>query len=163
MPSEPHEIDLAGKIEELQRNSEAGSVLVTAAIMDDWLQRLLLAAMRPLSNNVAERIFGSAHPLCDIAPKADIAFAFNLIDQQTLKNIRAVKGIRDLFAHTRDLIDFSTVEVIDECGALPGFKKGADCHELFNVTAVDIIEAINRKIEELIYKHSVANQDGTKS
>jgi hypothetical protein len=148
-------------INDLSRNAEAGTALVTVAVIDEWLLNLLLAAMRQLPRSIAERIFGSNRPLYDIAPKADIAFAFNLIDEQTLNNLRSVKKVRDLFAHTRDLIHFNSPDVIEACQALPGFKKGADCREQFDAVAVEVVKAIDGKIQELIFKHAVADRDGS--
>jgi hypothetical protein len=51
------EIDLGSVIRELSAKSQAGTVLVSAAVVEDHLQRLLLTKMRSLSNNKAERIF----------------------------------------------------------------------------------------------------------
>ena len=50
---------IEARISELTRSTEAGIALVTVAVVDEWLQRLLLAAMRPISDTVAKRIFGN--------------------------------------------------------------------------------------------------------
>jgi hypothetical protein len=161
MPPDPpgsfpivHTNEVAKSIKTLSRNAEVGGALVTVAIIDEALHKLLRMAMRPsLSNAIEKRIF--SRPLYDIAPKADIAFAFNLIDEQTLTNIRSVKEIRDLFAHTRDPIHFNTQKVVKACKPLPGFKKGANCRELFNAAAVEAVRAIDQKTQELIFNDAV--------
>src|SRR4029079_6089132 len=117
-------------LEILSKNAEAGMALASIAAIDGWLLHLLLAAMRPLSNGVAERIFDSGRPLYDIAPKADLAYAFRLIDDETLLSLRAIKKVRDVFAHSQELIHFNSPdeEMTKARQALPGFKNGADAH-----------------------------------
>lgn len=83
------DFDLAAHIAELSKSTEAGVALVTIAIIDEWLQKLLLTAMRDdLSNGVAKRLFGSYGPFYELASKADMAFALNLIDDETLDRRR---------------------------------------------------------------------------
>src|ERR1043165_5148301 len=106
--SETLKPDLAEIMLELAKNTQAGSALVTTAVLDQALQKLLLAAMRPLSNNVAETILGDYAPLYEIAPKTDIAYAFELIDEQTYASLKAVIKIRNKFAHTDKPLSFES-------------------------------------------------------
>jgi DNA-binding MltR family transcriptional regulator len=147
-------------VAQLTRNADAGTALVTVAVIDEWLQKLLLTAMRPLSNTVAERMFESGRPLYDVAPKADIAYAFKLIEDETLSNLRTLKKIRDLFAHTRQTISFSSPEIVQACRALPGFTKDANLRLLFALTAAQVIKAIDFKTQELIFGHAVIVLNG---
>ena len=73
-------------VSQLMRNSQASIALLTLAIVDEWLQKLLLHKMRELSNTVAARIFDGNGPLHDLASKIDVAYAFELIDGDTLKS-----------------------------------------------------------------------------
>jgi hypothetical protein len=152
--TDPDDRSLEDIIAELSKNSEAGVALVTVAVIDEWLLNLLLAAMRPLSNKVLERIFGAGRALYDVAPKADMAYAFSLIDEETLKKLRALKEVRDLFAHTRDSIHFRSPDVVQACQALPGFKKDADALTLFGAVAVEVVKAIDAKTQQLIFDYA---------
>ena len=148
---------IEARISELTRSTEAGIALVTVAVVDEWLQRLLLAAMRPISDTVAKRIFGNG-PLSDVAPKADVAYAFSLIDERTLTRLRVLKSIRNIFAHTTEPLNFTSPEIVNECRGLPGWEKGADAKKLFDSTAVECIKAIDSKTEKLIFEQSIRDK-----
>jgi hypothetical protein len=154
--SEPEpEIDLAEHIKLLQDNVASASALVTVAIVNDWLLQLLLASMCPLSNKQSERMFGSYGPLYEVAPKADMAYAFRLIDADTLAALRALNAIRNYFAHTRDMENFTTPEVINLCRSLPGWKEGCDAHVLFEDVAVDCVRKIDAKMTKIAIYQAV--------
>jgi hypothetical protein len=55
-----HEIDIGSVIRELRTKSQPGTVLVSAAVVEDQLQRLLLTKMRTLSNN-RQYVFSTDH------------------------------------------------------------------------------------------------------
>jgi hypothetical protein len=71
--------DPGQEITELTLQSQAGWVLVSAAVLADSLERLLLIKMRTLSNKKAKQIFKNG-PLRNLAAKIDIAWGFELID-----------------------------------------------------------------------------------
>jgi hypothetical protein len=152
------DIDLGELIAQLSKNAEAGTALVTVAVIDEWLQKLLLAAMRRLSNTEAEKMFGANRFLYDVAPKADIAYAFRLLDEETYRNLRAVKAVRDLFAHTSEQIHFNSPEIIRACQALPGFKKGIDTHALFIEVSHQVVRAIDAKTNQLIFESAASRE-----
>ena len=93
------DFDLVAHIQDLQRNSESGSALVTVALVDEWLEKLLLTAMRELSNTVATRLFETG-PLQSFAAKADIAFAFRLIDAGASRGTSHLTGCQGIDLHT---------------------------------------------------------------
>lgn len=148
-------------VQHLIRNTEAGHVLVSAAIIDEWLQKLLLTAMRDLSEKVSERIFGSYGPLYELSPKADIAYAFGLIDNETLAILRTIRDIRNDFAHTRELLNLQSPEMVKRCQALPGWRKGSDAKELFDATVTKCLETMDGKTQELLFKHATAPDDAS--
>ena len=139
------DIDLVAHIAELTRSTEAGAALVTAATIDRYLMMLLLCAMRALSPGIAQRIFENYGPLYELGPKADIAFAFKLIDERTLGSIRAIKEIRNEFAHAGELVHFNSPTILAKCQALPGFKKDVNARELFDKIAVECIRSNRRQ------------------
>jgi hypothetical protein len=148
------DIDLVAHIAELTRNTEAGAALATAALLDQYLMTLLMAGMRTMSNGPLERMFGSYGPLYELGPKADIAFAFNLIDDATLASIRAIQAIRNEFAHSKRVLNFESPDILAKCQALPGFKKGVNGYELYYSVAADCIRALDAKEQKLIYEYA---------
>jgi DNA-binding MltR family transcriptional regulator len=140
---------------ELAKNTQAGTVLVTTALMDRAIQTLLLTAMRPLSNNVATAIFGDYGPLYETGPKIDIAYGFSLIDEQTYRSLKAVTKIRNAFAHMDRQLTFRSQEILDLCNALPGWKKNSDPYGLFSETVRNCMESVEAKTQKLTYDRAV--------
>jgi len=89
--------DIGPLIAELSTKSQAWTVLVSAAAVDDRLQKLLLGKMRTMSNEHAKRIFNG--PLARFGPKIDVAYAFELIDDDLHNDLMVIKDIRNEFAH----------------------------------------------------------------
>lgn len=145
------EIDIREAFLQLSKNAEAGFALVTVAVVDQWLQKLLLTKMEKISNTVAGRIFESFGPLYEIAPKADMAFALGLIDDTMLSDFRVLRDIRNKFAHADAIIYFSSEEIALLCQKLSGWKKGADNHHLFNEIATELVQKIDAKTQEITF------------
>jgi DNA-binding MltR family transcriptional regulator len=96
------ENDVVELLVQLSRNAEAATALITVAAIDKWLEELLRTRMREISKRVAKRIFGSNGPVYEVAPKADMAYALELIGEATLENLRVLREIRNVFAHTAE-------------------------------------------------------------
>jgi DNA-binding MltR family transcriptional regulator len=143
------ENDVAEILVQLSRNAEAATALITVAAIDKWLEKLLRTRMREISKRVAERIFGSNGPLYEVAPKADMAYALELIDEATLQNLRVLRDIRNVFAHTAEQIHFTSAEISSLCQKLPSWKSGGDDHALFMTVAADCARAIENKIQQI--------------
>jgi DNA-binding MltR family transcriptional regulator len=152
------EVDLVKVINDLNKNAEAGVVLVTIATVDEWLEKLLLAGMREgLSNEVVKRIFGSYGPLYEFASKVDIAYALDLIDMETLDSLRVLKDIRNAFAHTRELLHFESERISKLCQKLPGWKQGTNNRELFDRIAVECLKKIDAATEKLVFAYATSD------
>jgi DNA-binding MltR family transcriptional regulator len=148
------DFDLNERIKELQKSSEAGVALVTVAVIDQWLNVLMLTAMRDLSNNVSDRIFGSRGPLYDLAPKVDVAFGFRLIEEDVLSDIRLLRDIRNKFAHTQEVLHFESPAIDALCRNLSGWKPGVNNSELFHKVAFDCVQKIDAKTEQLTFEYA---------
>src|SRR5690242_1015626 len=99
-------------------NEDAGRAILTAARLDNLLQQLLLHAMPPMSNTLARDLFDNRGPLATFSAKIDVARAMGLIDAPTQRDLRAIKGLRNFFAHAERPIHFTSQPVIDKAKKL---------------------------------------------
>jgi DNA-binding MltR family transcriptional regulator len=123
------EIDVGTVIRELRTKSQAGTVLVSAAVIDDSLQKLLLTKMRTLSNNKAIRIFKG--PLRSFTAKIDVAYAFELIDDELYDDLTIIRDIRNEFAHSVTETDFDRREIVELIQKFKGRDASVDAFSFF--------------------------------
>jgi DNA-binding MltR family transcriptional regulator len=105
-------------------------VLVSAAVLADSLERLLLIKMRTLSNKKAKQIFKNG-PLRNLAAKIDIAWGFELIDDRVHHDLTVIRDIRNEFAHSITAVNFDSPEVINHLKKFKGWNAKVDRFELF--------------------------------
>jgi hypothetical protein len=67
----PAPISQADFMQILSRQTEAGAALVTSGLIEDWLEKILLTAGRPLSNKTAKGIFVGLGPLSSFGKNRD--------------------------------------------------------------------------------------------
>ncbi|MDN5003978.1 hypothetical protein ACFQZO_24375 [Bradyrhizobium sp. GCM10027634] len=145
-------------LEILARQTEAGSALVTAGLVEDWLQKLLLAAAREdLTNDDASRLFdGPMGALKSFSNKIEISCMLSLIDKQTRKDLRLIKKIRNNFAHSSRFVSFSTEHIAKDCRELSTWRNGESNEACYRAAAVRCINAISVKMDELIYTKAIS-------
>ncbi len=126
-----YHFDLGPEIAKLKLQSQAGTVLVSAAALDGSLRNVLLVIMN-LSNNKAMQMFGSAlGPLYHFSPKIEIAYAFKVIDRDLYNDLRIIKDIRNKFAHPEGPTAFQTPKITDLVRKFKSWTPGSDGYELF--------------------------------
>ncbi|MCP1842168.1 hypothetical protein ACVIHI_004914 [Bradyrhizobium sp. USDA 4524] len=142
----------------LARQTEAGNALVTAGLVEDWLQKLLLAAGREdLTNDDASRLFdGPMGPLKSFSNKIEISYMLNLIDKQTRKELRLIKKIRNNFAHSSRFVSFGTEHIAKDCRELSTWRKGESNEACYRASAVRCINTISAKMDELMYANAIS-------
>ncbi|MET4041585.1 hypothetical protein [Bradyrhizobium sp. RT6a] len=116
--------------------------IMMAGGLEANLQDMLVATCRPMSNKMQAKIFDSYGPLSHFSAKIDIAYIFELIDKTTYDDLRAIKDIRNRFAHTTGFVLFSNERVDRECQSLTGWKKGNDNRALFEARCIACNEVI---------------------
>ena len=77
-PETKSSITQADLIGILNRQTEAGNALVVAGLVEDWLEKLLLAKGRSLDKDTKNRIFGRMGLLSSFAAKIEIAYFFSV-------------------------------------------------------------------------------------
>jgi DNA-binding MltR family transcriptional regulator len=126
LPREP-ELGILNLIE----RSQAGQVLVAAGILDELLQQLLLYAGRNVSNKLASRLFEGYGPLNSFSAKIDIAYLFRHLSDEVYSDLRAIKDIRNCFAHAAEPLSLSSLEIVEHLKRLKGWTKEQDNVLLF--------------------------------
>lgn len=140
---------MATFIKEINESVDSGHALVSVAMVETWVTRVLLYKMRKLSNNVRVRIFEGYGPLSELAAKIDIAYAFELIDDGLLADLRVLKDIRNTFAHTSEKLSFDSPEIDVYCRKLRQWKKERENREVFRLTAVQCIEVMHEMVQKI--------------
>jgi hypothetical protein len=145
------------EIAKLKKQSQAGTVLVSAAALNVALEGLLLGRMRDLSNTEYKRIFG--RPLNDLAPKIDVAYAFELIDAALYDDLRIIKDIRNEFAHPEGPVDFRTPKIIELVSRFKSSTSDGNSFALFNERVKTCAEKIEARTQQDLFTDAV-NQGG---
>jgi DNA-binding MltR family transcriptional regulator len=135
----------------LSRQTDAGNALVTAGLVEDELEKLLLTAGRELTNKHAKEIFGAMGPLHGFSAKIEIAYMFEFIDKSVRDDLQIIKSIRNKFAHTTRFVFFESPHIDQECRRLSNWKEDAPNEELFRTRAIECINAVKSKINELMF------------
>jgi DNA-binding MltR family transcriptional regulator len=134
----------------LAKQTQAGNALVIASLVEDHLEQLLVSAMRPLSNKKSKRIFESYGPLGSFSAKIDIAYAFSLIEPEVYADLRAIKDIRNAFAHAKNFQHFGSEEIVRLARKLSNWKEG-DSEIFYRTRALECINAVRSTMEQRIY------------
>ncbi len=128
MTSEPSSEASFEFIKHLQPNF----AIVAGSVLEDLIEAALKSKMRDdLSAGLKERLFSGYGPLSTFSGKIEIAFAFSYFDGQIYNDLRAIKDIRNKFAHATDFLNFSSPELERDAQKLTGWKKGCDVDALF--------------------------------
>jgi hypothetical protein len=149
-PSELPPRDVLGLLNLLD-HAEASKAIVVAGIVEDWLQTLLLAAGRPLSNTQASLLFDGYGPLATFSARIDVAYFFKLIDEPTCNDLRAIKGVRNTFAHSKAVLTFESREIVKKADFLTGSKEGGSLRDLYYDRAQVCLDVIRTKMERLLF------------
>lgn len=150
--------DLAAHIEELSTRADSGYVILTAAITEEWLEKLLLTYMRKPSNRLATKIFSDYGPLSSFAAKVDVAYALGLIERDTYDDLRAIRSIRNAFAHTRDFMHFSSPAIPKPFKRFKQWRPGCDARVLFDEGVTHSVNTIKAKIDRFMYAHALRDE-----
>jgi len=98
-------------IEHTNRMTHSGIVIAIAAILDNQLERALKRAMRPLSNTMYDRLFGSFRPLSSFSSKIVMAYALGIIPLELYEELEKIRHIRNEFAHSSGVLHFGSPEI----------------------------------------------------
>jgi DNA-binding MltR family transcriptional regulator len=157
MSKEANHVDIVSHMIDLAKHTEAGVALVTVGIVEEWLQKLILTAGRPLSNAIAVKIFDGYGPLSTFSAKIEVVYLINLIDDIVYNDLKAIKEIRNKFAHTTTAVFFSSPELSKDLQRLTGWQRDCDPKELFDGRCIYCVKQMEAQIDHRIMADVVMN------
>jgi len=118
MDREPEVIDLAEFLSEFNQESDRGAVLNAAAILDEWLEKILKEFFA--DNKTSENLIkGFNAPLGTFSSKVAAAHALGLIQDNEVEEITIIRKIRNEFGHNWKGISFESQKIKDLANNLP--------------------------------------------
>ena len=98
-------------MEQLGKESERGSVIVSAALMDEALEELIKSKMVPSPEKDDELFVGAYAPLDSFSAKIDFAYRLGIIASSTRSSLHLLRKLRNDFAHSALQMSFETNSV----------------------------------------------------
>jgi DNA-binding MltR family transcriptional regulator len=95
---------------EIVTSDDRGCAIVSAAILDALLERLLRKSMLP---NYSDPLFGTYGPLGSFAVKIDLAVALGILTPTEGADLHTIRKIRNAFAHQIDPLEFSRQPIVN--------------------------------------------------
>jgi DNA-binding MltR family transcriptional regulator len=130
--SEKYVDDIRAQLMALHRQTHAGMVIAASAKIENVLEKLLLAYMRPLNKKERARLFRGYGPLSSFAAKTDMAYALKMIHQPMFDGLNILRRLRNEFAHCAEPIDLSHPKI------KPLFEQLSDLEPSISETDEDI-------------------------
>ena len=141
--------NLVTSIKKLQARTHAEVVLVSAAMLEEQVRRVLLTRMRKLSGEMHKRLFDGYGPLGSFSGKIDLAFALQAISKEVYDDLTVIRKIRNKFAHSAAEVNLDSAEIqvfFMEFKSLD--KKETDYRAVYLAKLVEIDGHLDRVINE---------------
>lgn len=152
--------DIRKFTEEFNKHTGVTSALTLAAGLDTWLEHTIQARMRPLSSTVERRMFGGYGPLSTFAARIDVAFAIEILSEETYTDLTIIKDIRNKLAHATQFMDFGNPPISEICTRFKGWTKDGDNVDLYKDRAIIVFEelkaSLTRDIRVRLLKEAAA-------
>jgi DNA-binding MltR family transcriptional regulator len=133
-------------LDKVRRHAHSGFALFGASVVEENLRRKVLAAMRPLSKKMVDRLFGGYGPLSTFSALADVSYAMGCIDKATYEKIGLVRRIRNEFAHSLTIRSFDEPairQMLSEATAVSGDR--ADPQKQFIDLVLEIVSELQKQ------------------
>ena len=111
------------EISALTRKTHAGTVIAASAQIENGLEKLLLAYMRPLAKKEHARLFLGYGPLNSFAAKTDVAYALKMIPKSMFEALNILRRLRNEIAHSAETVDFSHPRIKPFLERLSGLEE----------------------------------------
>ena len=124
--------DLRGFAAEFQNEGDRAAAILAAALLDEWLLRLLTAYLIDDRKQV-DLLLGQEQPLGSFGARIRVAYCLGLLDNELFGALTTIKRIRNAFAHQLHGLKFDSPAVAGDCAKLrealripDGFAEMAD-------------------------------------
>lgn len=151
------EIDLPAMIKQLGERSDASYAIVAGSILEDWLEEAIRAKTIKLSSQLNERLFKGYGPMSTFSGKIDVAYAFGLFKEETYNDLRAIKNIRNRFAHTPQVIHFQSSELTPYLQALTGWEKDCTPYMLYSNRINACVDVLKEHVKTGVFIEMLRN------
>jgi DNA-binding MltR family transcriptional regulator len=126
---------------------DTSTAVVSVSIVQDWLAAVIKGRMRSLSSKLEERLFSGHGPLSTFSGMIDLGYAFELFDTKIYNDLRALKDIRNAFAHSTDALHFDSPELTKHFQKLTGWDKNSSPGTLFSDRIHAVVDALKPQTE----------------
>ena len=113
LDSHPHLKEFAPFLDDLNRESERGAVLISVSYLERQLKQIVLALLCEGDTSV-RLLEGFNAPLGTLAARSAAAAALGLISEQEHRELETIRKIRNQFAHDHRM-SFSDQNIVDRC------------------------------------------------
>jgi DNA-binding MltR family transcriptional regulator len=111
-------------VKQLYKKTHSNTALVFCARLEQTLAAIIQENMPRLSETLKDKLFTEGGPLSDFQPKIDIALAMGVIKPDDGRTLHALRGIRNVFAHSDDPdIHFEHESLTKRFDKLPNIGK----------------------------------------
>jgi hypothetical protein len=98
-------------------SSDRGIGILMVTTVEDALQSAIESRLA-IADKQRKDFFGPNSLLGSFANKINIGNALEIFGESTRQNLKLLKSIRNLFAHSKIAVDFKTKEIIGACNSL---------------------------------------------
>lgn len=159
--------------DEVFKQTDRASAIVSTALLEELLERLLLAYLID-HVSVKRDLFEGIAPVSTMSAKINLAYYLGLLDQNEFDDLKLIKKIRNDFAHSFEGINFDTPRIKDKCLLLKTLKSTnppkvamdniKNVKTFFKINTTLLASILYFHIEEIKHaephKHRVDNRDG---
>jgi DNA-binding MltR family transcriptional regulator len=100
--------------DEVFKQTDRASAIVSSALLEELLERLLLACLID-HGSVKRDLFEGMAPLSTMSAKINLAYYLGLLERSEFEDLKLIKNIRNDFAHSFEGINFETQRIRDKC------------------------------------------------
>jgi DNA-binding MltR family transcriptional regulator len=109
--------DLQGFLAEFQNESDRAAAILSAALLDEWLRRLLVSFLIDVPKEV-DAMLDVEQPIGSFGARIRLAYCLGLLDEKLFRLLTLIKKVRNEFAHQLHGLTFETAEVAETCATL---------------------------------------------
>ncbi|MDI4231684.1 hypothetical protein OZ411_02515 [Bradyrhizobium sp. Arg237L] len=111
---------ITAAVKEIQEQTDRGSAIVGAAMMDEMMAVVLQKRMSDMNRTHYDAFFGQNGPGGTFSNKIELFYAFGLCNETLYKAMHGIRAIRNKFAHRIEQLSFddpSIAELVDGLSA----------------------------------------------